>query len=541
MKNTGLIVLLLLNSVNAWAYEKDSLLTRLNKVLEDKEYYVAIKEQNIQKLKQMFDISSLLPKQEYDINLKIYEEYLRYQSDSAEIYVLKNREIARSSGQDELRYESEIQLAGLYSTKGMYIESKELLDGIDTKVLSSRLLSAYYSIYHNFLNHYRLSNGRLHYYPKIEEYRDSLLMSLDPQSLRYRIELVIPPVFRGEDVEKPLLELLEQTTDKDKDRAMIAFLLAYMYQLQGKVELQEKYYAISAITDIVNCIKDNSSLKGLALTYYAQGDVERAYKFFQSATDDAVFCNVRYRAPDALVFYPIINESYRQKEQLQKKRLQLFLLIISALLLSLMAGIIYIYIQMRHLAQIRKELYHTNLKLSELNNDLLRTNEQLKESNLVKEEYIAQFFDLCSTYIDKLESYRKTLNKQVSNKQWDEVQKSLRSTSLIDNELEELYERFDAIFLTLYPSFVNDFNALQVKSKQISLKSDELLNTELRIFALIRLGITDSIKIADFLRYSVSTIYNYRVKARNNAIVPREEFEERIMKIGNYTQQNGLV
>ena len=538
MRNAWLIILVLLSSVSAWANEKDSVFIRLNQVLDNKEYYDINKEQNIRNLKQMFDISALSPKQEYDINLKLYEEYLKYQLDSAVTYVLKNLELARVLGQDELIYESEIQLAGLYSTKGMFIESKELLDCIDKKALPRRMLLDYYGAYHSFFNHYRQSNDNPVYYGKIEEYRDSLFQVLDPQSLRYRMEVTIRSVFTGEDVEEPLLELLEQTTDKDRERALIAFLLAYMYQLQGKTELQKKYYAISAITDIVNCIKDNSSLKGLAMTYYAVGDVDRAYKFFQAAIDDAVFCNVRYRASEALVFYPIINEKYHKKEQVQKNRLQVFLLIISVLLLFLIAGMTYIYIQMKRLSLIRKELYHTNLKLSELNNDLLQTNDQLKESNHIKEEYIGHFFDLCSTYIDKMENFRKTLNKQATNNQWNEVQKLLRSTNLIETELEELYKKFDAIFLTLYPSFVDEFNALQVKDKQIALKPGELLNTELRIFALIRLGITDSVKIAGFLRYSISTIYNYRVKARNNAVVSREQFEDRVMKIGYYFQQN---
>jgi len=538
MKNIWMLVFVCLIPVNAWTNEKDSVFIRLEKVLDDKEYYVINKEKNIRNLKQMFAIDFLSLKQKYDINFKLYEEYMKYQTDSAVNYVLKNREIARMLGQNELKYESEIQLAGLYATKGMYIESKELLDGIDKKLLPQRLLPVYYETYNDFFSHYGQSNNNPVYYQKSAEYRDSLLSTLDPQSLNYRIEEASRQIFTGGSAEKPLLELLEQTTDNDKERGMIAFLLAFMYQLQGKTELQKKYYAISAITDITNCIKDNASLKGLALTYYAMGDVDGAYKFFQAAMDDAVFCNVRYRASEALAFYPIINENYHQKEYAQKSRLQLFLLVISILSLILIAGTIYIYLQMRRLSQIQKELFHANEKLSELNNDLFRANDQLKESNLVKEEYVGHFFDLCSTYIDKLENYRKTLNKQASNKQWNELQNLLRSTSLIDKELEELYEKFDTIFLTLYPSFVEEFNALQVKNNQVSLKPGELLNTELRIFALIRLGVTDSAKIAGFLRYSVSTIYNYRVKARNNAVVPREQFEEQVMKICTYTPEN---
>ena len=538
IKNIFPVIPLLLTSITGWAAGNDSLFVRLNKVLDNKEYYVINKEQNIRNLKKVFDISSLSPKQEYDINLKLYEEYLKYQLDSAVVYVFKNREIARFLKQDELIYESEIQLAGLYANKGMYIESKELLDHIDVKSLPQRLLPDYYGAYHGLFDRYRQSNNNLTYRQKNEDYRDSMLRALDPQTMQYRMEEIIRGLFTGENVEKPLLEMLEQTTDKDKDRAMIAFLLGYMYERQGKIELQKKYYAVSAITDIVNCIKDNSSLNRLALTYYKLDDIDRAYKFFRAAIDDAVFCNVRYRSSESLVFYPIINESYHQKEQIRKNRLQLFLGIISILSILLIAVTTYVYIQMKRLSQIRKELSGTNLKLSELNNDLCQTNNRLKESNLIKEEYIAHFFDLCSTYIDKLENYRKILNKQASGKHWEEVMNLLRSRSLIETELEELYKKFDMIFLTLYPSFVDEFNALQVKNEQISLKPGELLNTELRIFALIRLGITDSVKIAGFLRYSISTIYNYRVKARNNAVVLRDRFEEYVMKIGNYTQHN---
>ncbi|MDR3061013.1 MAG: DUF6377 domain-containing protein [Dysgonamonadaceae bacterium] len=528
--NYVLVVLLFLSSLGVFANEKDSILIRLNKVLDNKEYYVINKEQNIRNLKQMFVIGSLSPRQEYDINLKLYEEYLKYQSDSAVSYVLKNLEIARLLRQDELKYESEIRLAGLYSTKGMYIESKSLLDNVDKSALPPRLLPAYYATCNEFYSHYGQSNDNSVYYRKSGEYRDSLLLVLDPQSLRYRMEELTRRLYMNEDVEKPLLDLLDQTGDEDKERAVIAFLLGHLYQLRGNMELREKYYAVSAITDIVNCIKDNASLNGLAMTYYLKGDVDKAYRFFQAAIDDAVFCNVRYRASEASVFYPVINENYHRKEQIQKSRLQIFLLIISFLSLFLIAGMSYIYIQIRRLSQIRRELYNTNLKLGDLNHNLLRTNDQLNESNRIKEEYIAHFFDLCSTYIDKLENYRKTLNKHASHKHWDELMRLLRSTTLVETELEELYKKFDVIFLTLYPSFVDEFNALQVKEGQISLKPGELLNTELRIFALIRLGITDSVKIAGFLRYSISTIYNYRVKARNNAVVSRERFEEMVMK-----------
>jgi hypothetical protein len=219
--------------------------------------------------------------------------------------------------------------------------------------------------------------------------------------------------------------------------------------------------------------------------------------------------------------------------------LQLYLLCISLLSVFLIIAIIYVYKQMKKVSKIRGELYRTSQKLSKLNKNITKTNNQLQErnaqlseSNVIKEEYIAHFFSLCSAYINKLENYRILLNKKAVAKQFDEIYKMLKSTTLVDNELEELYKNFDVIFLNLYPTFVKDFNDLLIKEDQVQLKQGELLNTELRIFALIRLGITDSVKIAAFLRYSLSTIYNYRTKARNKAAVSRNNFEEMVIKIG---------
>ena len=280
-------------------------------------------------------------------------------------------------------------------------------------------------------------------------------------------------------------------------------------------------------------------MQSLALVYYEEGDIDQAYKFTKSSIDDAVFCNVRFRTIGISEFYSIINTAYQAKEAKQKSKLQLYLILISILTVFLIVAVIYVYKQMKRVSRIRKELYRANVKLIDLNQGITDTNKQLKEvniqlseSNHIKEEYIAHFFDLCSTYITKLEDYRKSLNKKAANNQLDDLFKTLKSTAFVDNELEELYKNFDNIFLSLYPTFVEDFNTLLISEEQVILKPGELLNTELRIFALIRLGITDSVKIASFLRYSLSTIYNYRTKARNKAAVSRDEFENLVMRIG---------
>ena len=156
----------------------------------------------------------------------------------------------------------------------------------------------------------------------------------------------------------------------------------------------------------------------------------------------------------------------------------------------------------------------------------------MSDANTVKVQYIARFFDLCSMYIDKMDNYRKSLKKMAQERKLEELYRKLRSTSMLEDEQDELFRNFDEIFLNLYPTFIEDFNALLVETERITPKSGDLLNKELRIYALIRLGITDSVKIASFLRCSLSTVYNYRTKARNKAAISREDFEKMVMRIG---------
>lgn len=501
--------------------------------MDNRQLYMANKEEKILAIKQLLNMGNLSPQQAYDINLKLCNEYKKFKSDSAVFYMLKNVQIGKDLGSQYMRNKAEIELAWLYSTAGLYIESKNLLDNIDRVTLDPKLLPDYYECYNEFCSHYGQSNNYNVYYAKSELYRDSLLKVLNPGSLKYQIASAENILYKGKrrEAETALLALLERTTDKNPERAVIAYLLGRMYMDEKKMELQKLYFAVSAIADVENSIKDNASLQSLALTFYKEGDIDQAFRFIEAAVSDALFCNVRYRTVEGSSFYPIINASFQEKEKKKKMEFRLYLILISILSLFLIAGIIYTYKQMKRVSRIRAELFSTNEKLSKLNSQLQHANDNLSESNHIKEEYIAHFFDLCSTYIDKLENYRKSLHKKAVNNQLDELFKTLKSTGIVETELEELYKNFDTIFLNLYPTFVRDFNVLLVPEERIHPRHGELLNTELRIFALIRLGITDSVKIASFLRYSLRTVYNYRTKVRNKAIA-RESFEEMVKEIG---------
>ncbi|KFF04374.1 DUF6377 domain-containing protein [Flavobacterium reichenbachii] len=544
MKKKLLLFFIILLNFPVFASDGSAvILSKLNDALKNKPHYVRLKEERILNFKKIKS-DNLTKEQEYNYNKSLYFEYQKFNSDSAIRYVKKNLKIADELKNIDLLNLAQLQLVTLYSSSGKYRESEALLKSVNKKTLNKALLPNYYVSYREFFEHYAANSYDEVYREQIIKYRDSLLTILDPKTLDFKINRIQQDISQKKygNSEKQLLGLLKITKDDNPQYAMITYLLGKLYEATNQLELRKKYYALSASSDLKNANKDNASLQELALVFYEIGDVDMAYKLTQSAIEDALYCNVQFRTLLMSEVYSIINTVYLEKEAKRKTELQLYLLCISLLSAFLFAAIIYVYIQMKKVSKIRSELYETSQKLAELNKDITETNQQLQEtnsqlseSNHVKEEYIAHFFSLCSTYINKLENYRIILNKKAAAKQFDEIYKILKSTTLVDNELEELYKNFDIIFLNLYPTFVKDFNTLLIKEEQIVLKQGELLNTELRIFALIRLGITDSVKIAAFLRYSLSTIYNYRTRARNKAAVSRNDFEEMVIKIGTFS------
>ena len=270
---------------------------------------------------------------------------------------------------------------------------------------------------------------------------------------------------------------------------------------------------------------------------------------------DSIVVAVRHAGLETLfekadfTFFAITNHSVNQflfktvddmEKQKHQQVLQIFLVVTSLLTLFLACAVWYVIRQVKKLARARQDLLAMNEELKLLNERLIEvnqrqheTNDSLTEANHIKEEYVGRFMGLCSTYIDKLEGYRRMLNKQAASGKVEELYKTLKSSRFIDEELKEFYQNFDNSFLSIFPDFVKRFNELLPEEERIIPKQDERLTTELRIFALIRLGITDSAKIAGFLRYSITTIYTYRSKLKNRSLC-RDNFEEEVMKIGSF-------
>ena len=510
------------------------------------------KEQRLSEIKNMLNMQDLTDNQRYMIYNKLYDEYRHYQVDSAIYYQELNLELAEKCNNLEYKYTALLNLSFSYWIKGRFLESMNMMGNLDRKLFDSlpeRMLVEYYESYERLYMYYASIEGAgpNEYYHQNSLYRDSLLQLVEPNTLKYNI--VVSEKLRDEDkteeAKKFLMKSFESILSENHDKAIVANILANIYKKEGNVEIQKKYYAISAICDIKNAVKENTSMMELALLLYDEGNIDKAYKCIKYSMDDAVFCNAYFRTYELSKIFPIIDSAYQEKTANQKAELQKYLLLVSVLSVFLIFAMISVYRQMKRIARIRKELHQTNVKLNILNTDLQQSNtklqelnsqlstinQKLTETNRVKEAYLGKFIDLCSNYIEKLDNYRRSLNKIANSGKMDDLLKSLKSTQFIENELSDFYTNFDETFLRIYPTFITDFNALFTEEEKQVPKQGELLNTELRIFALIRLGIQDSAQIAVFLRYSITTIYTYRSKLKNKSLYT-ENFEERIMKIG---------
>jgi len=524
--------------------EMDSLLRVLDRTVDDFQIYSNMKEAKINKLKDLLKYTTSYS-QKYEICGKLYDEYSFYKSDSALVYARKKLLIAEKLNNKRSLTDARLNLASIMGITGMYKEAMDIVNKVDINEAPD--LKAYYfhinrTIY-GFMADYASSSQEKRRYDEITAaYRDSLLIVNAPSSSAHVMvrsdQLIINKKYN--EALKLLLNYYPTIKNNIHDRAIIAYSIALAYHGKHERDLEKRWLTTSAIYDLQSATKEYISLRLLAYTLYEDGDVDRAYKYIKRSLDDALFCNARLRTFEISKMLPIIDKAYQQQSDSRQRLMMITIFSISTLSVLLMLAIFFVYRQMKKLAVARKNLSDANKLLNDLNHELSatniqlnNTNETLLEANLIKEEYIGRYMDQCSAYIDKLDDYRRLLNKTATAGKIDDLLRVIKSKQFIEDELKEFYDNFDSTFLQLFPTFVDEFKLLLSDYEDVTLKSGQLLNTELRIFALIRLGITDSVKISHFLRYSLSTIYNYRTKLRNKAICKRGEFEENVMRIGS--------
>lgn len=525
-KTISTILLFLFYFQGAYASDKDntnlSLLKELDRTITRKADFQKQREHEIDSIKKLI-YSSSSPEEKYQLYSSLYGLYLHYQADSALHYLERRKALLPALQNPQYDNVQWIARAEVLGIMGLYNEVGEQLAQVRRDQLDNNTLLYYYytcRTYYGWIADYTSTDERQKYIEKTNAYRDSVLF-LTSNGLDHSIVLADKMIVDG----KPdkAIEVINKELEHLENPESLVYLLynlSQAYAQKGDTEKQIYYLIQTAIADLKEAKREYISLQKLALLLFEKGDIERAYKYLSCSMEDAVACNARLRSVEVTEFFPIVDKVYKLKIQKEKQISRTLLISVSFLSFLLLITIVYLYRQMKKLSFMRKELSITNEQLQGIN-------KELNQASKIKEEYIALYLNQCVIYLDKLDAYRKSLAKLAMASKIEDLFKAIKSEQFIRDERKNFYNEFDKSFLRLFPRFIESFNSLMTEEGKLYPKSGEILSTELRIFALIRLGINDSSNIAHFLGYSLATVYSYRSKVRSKAL-NKEEFEQQV-------------
>lgn len=466
--------------------------------------------------------------QQYMLYGSLFYEYLHYQADSSFYYVGKKEELLPLLNIPDLPNEILINRAEVYRVMGLRLETEELLKKVDRGQMNPGMLQYYYSVccshYTNMAEYVPGPYGGKEYARLAGCYRDSILQML-PEGVTHDLVFSEQLLLHDEpqQVIKRLEKLLEQTED-GKSRTYLHYTLAEAYKMERDTTDMMYHLAQTAISDLQYAVREYAALQKLAWVLFQQGDVKRAYSYAACSVEDATACYARLRSMESRRFHSIIQKALNEEKDRAHKATQRLLIVGSVLFVLLV-------VMVAGLAWWTKKMAEMRAELADMNGKLEGSNKELAMTGKIKEVYIAHYLDKCVNYMEQIEQYRRSLEKLAMSSKIEDLFKAIRSTDFLRDERKKFYAEFDRSFLELFPNFVERFNELLLEGEEITVKPGELLCTELRIFALIRLGITDSNRIAHFLGYSLTTIYNYRSKLRNKAKGDKDTFEQRVMEL----------
>ncbi|MFA9391698.1 MAG: DUF6377 domain-containing protein [Prolixibacteraceae bacterium] len=480
------------------------------------------KEDYIQKIKQQISQNSKDKQQLYVLYQVMYEEYRSYIYDSAYVYVEKLIDISSTLNDRDKIISSKIKLGFCYLSSGLFKEAFDVLSSLDMAGCTTETKIDYYTcksrLYFDLGDYNNSGRFREKYNEIGNQIIDSALVLLPVGSPRYWSAIGLKHM--KSDAYDKALEAFHKMIDSHNytvhDYAIATSSIAYILGLQGNEPEAKEYLIKAAIADIKSSVKETVALRNLAQLLYEQKEIGPAVKYIRKALTDAAFYNARHRQLEIGHILPIIEGERMTIIENQRDRITIFSVFISFLVIALIVALIVIWKAFKRLNMAQRTIQDANNKL--------------REANKIKDEYIAYFFNQNSQYIKKMEKLQKWVNRKVATKQYHEL-KDFPQQMNVPKERDALFERFDQIFLKLFPNFVNEFNKLLKPEEQIHPKEGELLNPDLRIYALIRLGINDNEKIAGFLNYSVNTIYAYKTKIKGKAACTSDEFKQKVLEI----------
>lgn len=490
---------------------------------------------------------------------EIFEAYRNFDSDSALAYAAVCYDLASKLGRQDWMDEMNMNRTYIYSATGLLQDAQESLAAVDSGRLEGKALIDYYIVrifMETHLDQYLGRNAVRVYQPETDKFLTNLCSSIpddDPDYFWIMGWHSIADSARASCMRPKLESVLAGSGYNTLSDAKDAWMLSRLCEQVGDSVSKMRYLTLSALADTRTCNREIASLEELGAILLNHGELERANMYLSHSIRCANSYKSRVRVGELSQLqdkvFKVLNDF--NMEQLRKTRRYMVLVLLVSLVL--VVALVFIGFQLHRQRKIRRvlsdtkesllehvgelqtarnDLQRANEKLSELYETARRSSNELAEVNDAKEKYIANLFSICSSYINKMDDFRKNIFRMLMAKRFDEVFELMKSPDLSHGEIKELYSNFDSIFLKIYPDFVRDFNSLLRPEEQIVLKKGELLNTELRIYALVRLGMTDSVSIAQFLHCSVQTVYNTRQRARNKAAVPRDTFADCVRQLG---------
>lgn len=501
----------------------------------------ASKEARIQNLKEGLKGMTLTDDQICDQNLRLYDEYVAFRFDSAFYYVEKNVVRLRHTDDHDRFAASAIRMAHILSVTGLFDRARRLLDEIDPEKLCLEQRIAYYN-QQSELNLYRSEMAQYTpYFPdyiqKAQYYRQLIIQTAPKDSYDYLFNYATYTCETGNP--DKAIQMMEACLPKfevsTRTYSIITSTLAYFYQCKKDLAHQEYYLLLSAISDELGAIRENNSLRSLSEILMARGENDIAYRYLYQSITEAQFYGSRLRMMQVGRMAPQIMKLYDLERSQTQSQTYIYLGIISFISLVLLGIMAYTLVLLRKKKTASRQIEAMNSALTAHNEQIQSANILMKEANRIKEEYIGRFLELSSNLIKQSEDRNKHLNRLARDRKLEELYAELKSPQAINSGIRMFHQNFDEAFLNIWPGFISEVNKLLLPTDAFDLNEGDSrhLTTELRILALIRLGITDNQEIADILRSSISTIYTYRSKLKARSF-NKEAFEDAIRQIATY-------
>ena len=527
-----------LQTVNAQQTDIDRLYNTIDSLIEHRSELLAEKEIRLKALKDGLQ-EGLDEDQLFKLNERIYDEYMAYNFDSAYYYINKNVERQRALGHADRFATSAVRMAHILAVSGIFNNARLLLNEVRVEDISTANKIDYYE-QQSELNLFRSEMANFTplfpaYVDSMQHYRQKILEIAPHDSYNYIFNLATYTCEQGEvdKAIKMLEDYLPKLRQGDRHYSIVTSTLAFFYTHKDQPETREKYLLLSAISDLRASILENNSLRELSIILLERQEYKKAYNYLQQASEDAKLYGSRLRSLQAARLAPLITQAYDTERVRTQNRTYILLAILSVITLLLIGTIAFILSMMRKRRAAIEKINTLNQELERRNAAIEAANNEMKESNRIKDEYIGRFLELSSNYIQRDEERAKLLNRLARDKKMAELYTELKSSASLNESIRLFYQNFDTAFLNIYPNFIKEVNSLMANGNQFEVDGGQKLTTELRILALIRLGINDNQKIADILRSSITTIYTYRSKIKSRAL-SKDTFEDEIRIIATY-------